>query len=160
VSKKPVGRPRQYSDPEIELGEMLTSIVDLESREIMNESVRSVISSYEITIGNPNVDIDIITAQLVEALFYYREFLSIKFVRQGVQKPGPKQKIAEQVLIRDIREILSKQGIETLQYWRNGRAAKNSLHEFISDLCRNSGVNPRFNASARSHSSKSISFIT
>jgi hypothetical protein len=82
VSKKPVGRPRQYSDPEIELGETLTSIVDLESREIMNESVRSVISSYEITIGNPNVDIDIITAQLLKPCSttesFYRSSLSGK----------------------------------------------------------------------------------
>jgi hypothetical protein len=127
---------------------------------VLSESVLLVISKTNITSGSQKVEVDLLAAQLVEALLYYREFLSINFVRQrGGQKSGPKQKIAEQVLILDIRTILSGHGIETLKYWRNGRSASNSLHEFISDLCRNSGVNPSFNASARSYSSKSINYL-
>ena len=157
--KRPVGRPRKEpADPELEIGKNLTPIVDLQFRKALHNSVHSTLKSHGIISGHAKIYPHKMTEQLLEALLYHRELLSMKLVRQKTEKTGPKQAIADQALILDVRKIFIDNQIP-LKYWRNGRETEDGLHKLITDLCRNSGINTRFNASTRSYNSKSLSFM-
>lgn len=157
--KRPVGRPRKEpADPELEIGKKLTPIVDLEFREALHNSIHSTLKIHGIISRQAKSYPNKLTEQLAEALLYHRELLSMKFKRMTAEKTGPKQAIADQALILDVRKIFSDNHI-SLKCWRNGRETEDGLHKFITDLCRNSGINTRFNASTRSYNSKSLSFM-